>query len=99
MSQHSSRSTEYKTNRLLCLNRDGWICSYCRAELIEGKNATADHVVSKATWIREGRAGSPDALDNLVACCTSCNSSKGDRDTMPRVNYYNPHWFAGLVPV
>lgn len=97
MSEISSRSAEYKRNRKLALDRDGWICTYCRCELIEGRNATADHVVSKATWIREGRPGSPDALDNLVASCTSCNSSKGDRDTMPRITYYNPRWFAGMT--
>lgn len=96
MSQHSSRGTEWNRARLFTLNRDGWICSYCRCELVEGQNATADHVVSKATWIREGREGSPDDPSNLVAACTSCNSAKGDRDTMPRITYYNPRWCAAL---
>lgn len=97
MSQHSSRSPEYKRNRLIVLDRDGWACTYCRAELVEGVNAEADHVVSKATWIREGRPGSPDDTSNLVASCKSCNSSKGDRDTMPRITYFNPRWFGSIA--
>lgn len=78
------------------LDRDGWACSYCSAPLIEGQNAEVDHVVSKATWIREGRDGSPDDPSNLVAACKSCNGRKGDRDEMPRINYYNPRWLAGV---
>lgn len=92
MSAGSSRSAEYKQNRLLCLIRDNYTCTYCRKPGLTGLDATADHVVSKETWRREGRPGSPDALDNLVASCRSCNSSKQDSDTMPRINYYNPAW-------
>ena len=36
-----------------------------------------------------GRQSAGVSLPMLPARC---------RDTMPRVNYYNPRWFAGLVP-
>ncbi len=92
MSAGSSRGRAWQAIRLQVLNRDGWICAYDGVELVEGKNATVDHRVSKETWKREGREGSPDTPDNLVAACTSCNSRKGDRDDMPRINYINPRW-------
>lgn len=96
MSQHSSRGAAWQTTRRAVLERDQWACSYCSAPLIEGQNAEVDHVVSKATWIREGRQGRPDEPSNLVACCKPCNGRKGDRDEMPRINYYNPRWVASI---
>lgn len=92
MSEQSSRGSAWAALRLRVLNRDGWICSYCRKPL-EGDDATADHIISKERWRREQRPGSPDTDDNLVAACRSCNSSKQDSDTLPRINYYNPRWF------
>lgn len=92
MSEQSSRGAAWETLRLQCLDRDGWTCTYCHKKL-EGDDATADHIVSKERWRREDRPGTPDTLDNLVAACRSCNSSKGGRDSLPRINYYNPRWF------
>lgn len=74
------------------LDRDGWICQYCQKGLV-GDDATADHIVAKETWIREGRPGNPDDPSNLLAACRSCNSSRGNRDTGPRIDYFNPRWF------
>lgn len=92
MSEQSSRGPEWAATRLRVLERDAWQCQYCGKPL-EGDDATVDHIVSKETWRREGRPGSPDTDDNLRAACRSCNSSKGDRDNLPRINYYNPRWF------
>lgn len=92
MSEQSSRGASWEANRLFTLNRDGWICQYCHKAL-EGDDATADHIVSKERWKREGRPGDVNDPSNLVAACRSCNSSKGDRDQGPRINYYNPRWF------
>lgn len=97
MSDDSSRGSAWQALRLACLNRDGWTCQHCHKHL-EGDDATADHIVSKAQWRREGRPGTPDTLDNLIALCRSCNSSKGDRDpTGIRINYYNPRWLPQLT--
>jgi 5-methylcytosine-specific restriction endonuclease McrA len=61
-------SKKYKAQRLIVLARDGYVCAYC------GQDAnTVDHIVS----LKHG--GDPIALDNMVACCTRCNSRKGAR--------------------
>jgi 5-methylcytosine-specific restriction endonuclease McrA len=61
-------SRDYKARRLVVLARDGYVCAYC------GQDAdTVDHVISIV------RGGDPLSLDNLVACCRRCNSSKGSR--------------------
>jgi 5-methylcytosine-specific restriction endonuclease McrA len=61
-------SRDYKVRRLVVLARDGFICAYC------GQDAdTVDHVISIVS------GGDPLSLDNLVACCRRCNSSKGSR--------------------
>ena len=55
----------YQQARLRVLARDGYTCHWC------GKAATtADHLIPRA------RGGS-DRDDNLAACCTRCNSSRG----------------------
>ena len=61
-------SRDYKKQRLIVLARDGYVCTYC------GQDAnTVDHIIS----IKAG--GDPISLDNMVACCARCNSSKGSR--------------------
>jgi 5-methylcytosine-specific restriction endonuclease McrA len=72
-------SRDYKAFRLKVLARDQWSCFYCSAPA-----ATVDHIIpiSKA----------PDlvvSFENAVACCASCNSSKGSR---------NQASFLGRVP-
>ncbi len=63
-------SREYKKFRLQVLARDQWSCFYCSQPA-----STVDHIIpiSKA----------PDLVinfENAVACCQSCNSSKGSRN-------------------
>jgi 5-methylcytosine-specific restriction endonuclease McrA len=63
-------SRDYKAFRLKVLARDQWSCFYCSAPA-----TTVDHIIpiSKA----------PDLVvnfENAVACCQSCNSSKGSRN-------------------
>ena len=91
MSEHSSRGTVWQKTRRRILDRDGWTCRFCGKHL-EGDDATVDHIIAKAVWVREGRPGDPDADSNLLAACRSCNSSKQDSDSGPRINYYNPRW-------
>lgn len=56
----------WKRLRLRVLDRDDKICAYCG-----GEADTVDHVISRAdggdTW----------DMENLVAACKRCNSSKG----------------------
>jgi 5-methylcytosine-specific restriction endonuclease McrA len=70
---------DYKAFRLKVLARDQWSCFYCQQPA-----STVDHIIpiSKA----------PDLVvnyENAVACCQSCNSSKGSR---------NQASFLGRVP-
>jgi 5-methylcytosine-specific restriction endonuclease McrA len=72
------------------LRRDQFHCAYC------GKSATTiDHVLPRSR-------GGADSWENLVACCLSCNNTKGDRTptemgwTM-RVTPRTPHGTAWLV--
>jgi 5-methylcytosine-specific restriction endonuclease McrA len=59
---------KYKAQRLIVLARDGYVCAYC------GQDATTvDHIQS----IKHG--GDPISLENMIACCKRCNSSKGSR--------------------
>lgn len=49
------------------LRRDRQLCSYC------GRSAsTVDHVMPRSR-------GGKDSWENLVACCVSCNNTKGNR--------------------
>jgi 5-methylcytosine-specific restriction endonuclease McrA len=61
-------SQAYKKRRLEVLARDQWTCFYCQQPA-----TTVDHVIP----IKAG--GDPIAYDNLVSCCTRCNSRKGSR--------------------
>ena len=61
-------TSDWKRVRLAVLARDSYTCAYC------GQDAsTVDHVQS----IKAG--GDPMDMDNCVAACRRCNSSKGSR--------------------
>ena len=60
-------SRAWRKLRETVLNRDGYSCAWC------GEYATTlDHII-------ERDRGGTDHLDNLVAACTRCNSSRGAR--------------------
>lgn len=62
------------------LRRDEHRCAYCGASA-----STIDHVLPRSR-------GGKDSWENLVACCLSCNNTKGDR-TPSEMNWtlrYNP---------
>jgi 5-methylcytosine-specific restriction endonuclease McrA len=63
------KSRTYKKQRLVVLDRDGWSCHYCGLDA-----TTVDHLIPII------KGGNPLSLDNLVAACKSCNSSKGSRN-------------------
>ena len=52
----------WKNQRALVLKRDEYICHYCGGEATQ-----VDHVISR-------KQGGGHELENLVACCASCNS-------------------------
>ena len=71
--QHKARSTaEFKRNRLLLL-RDQPPCHWCN----ERTATTADHLIEVDRWPDD--TPGINSLDNLVAACKQCNSSRGAR--------------------
>jgi 5-methylcytosine-specific restriction endonuclease McrA len=61
-------SRKYKSIRLQVLARDEWTCRYCQQDA-----TTVDHVIPIV------KGGDPIDMNNMVAACRSCNSSKGSR--------------------
>lgn len=59
----------YHAHREFVLDRDAHTCVYCG---VSGVSLQLDHVIPRSR-------GGADTPDNLVACCKSCNSSKGAR--------------------
>ncbi len=51
--------------------RDWWKCQYCKEEK-SSKELTLDHVIPR------GQGGTT-CWENVVACCSSCNTRKGNR--------------------
>ena len=68
MAVKSSRSGQWKKQRLRVLRRDNYVCRYCNGVANE-----ADHVIPKVK-------GGDDSLDNLVAACRICNNRKGKKN-------------------
>jgi len=62
-----------KDKRLAIYLRDGLACAYCGAAAEQGRPLTLDHLLpcSKGGGNHEG---------NLVTCCGTCNSRRGDID-------------------
>jgi 5-methylcytosine-specific restriction endonuclease McrA len=58
---------QYRAARLRVLEAAGYVCAYCGREA-----TTTDHVLPVS------RGGTADD-DNLVACCSTCNSARGAR--------------------
>lgn len=94
MSSLTSRSPEFRANRLAVLERDGWVCTWpgCGKPL-EGLDATADHVIPLEVGLAQGMTRSElDAQSNLVAMCRYHNGRKAAQLAV-RIDYRSPHWF------
>lgn len=58
----------YKISRKRIYGRDKNQCGYCGSK----KNLTIDHIVPRSR-------GGGNTWENLVTCCSNCNTKKGDR--------------------
>lgn len=63
-----SKPLRVTLNRANILLRDQYSCQYCGSP----RNLTIDHVKAQSK-------GGGNNWENLVACCTTCNSRKGDK--------------------
>ena len=63
-----TRMMTHKPSRNMIHRRDSYECQYCSAK----ENLTIDHVLPSS------RGGSS-TWENLVSCCTRCNTKKGNR--------------------
>ena len=61
---------DWRERRLAVFERDGWRCTYCRADVREA--AHCDHVVPRS----RGRGSE---MANLTTACAACNIAKSDR--------------------
>ena len=59
--------------RLAIYLRDGLCCAYCAAGIEDGAKLTLDHLTPYSL-------GGSNKETNLVTCCISCNSARGNRD-------------------
>jgi 5-methylcytosine-specific restriction endonuclease McrA len=86
MSKDPRDSRAWRARRLEVLARDQWTCFYCMQPA-----TTVDHVIP----IKDG--GDPLAYDNLVSCCSSCNSRKGSRSQGSFLAHkFTPPVFSGV---
>lgn len=69
--ERGAPGSHLRTEWLEKCNLLGWSCSYCDTPL-DTKTVTKDHVTPIS------RGGSND-IDNVVPCCSSCNSRKKDK--------------------
>jgi hypothetical protein len=58
--------------RLSIYLRDGLACCYCGVGIEDGAKLTLDHLVAHSD-------GGSNDQSNLVTCCHTCNSSRGNR--------------------
>lgn len=62
------RPPTLRVNRRRIFKRDDFTCQYCESK----RHLTIDHVVPKSR-------GGKNTWDNLVTCCSRCNTKKGNR--------------------
>ncbi len=61
-----------KKKRLAIYLRDGLACTYCGRTVEDGARLSLDH-------LRPYSHGGSNQASNLVTCCGTCNSSRGNR--------------------
>ncbi|MCP3940265.1 MAG: HNH endonuclease [Desulfobacteraceae bacterium] len=59
-------------SRLAKYSADGFACGYCAKTVEEGARLTLDH-------LRPYSKGGSNHPSNLITCCDSCNSARGNR--------------------
>lgn len=77
----------WKSKRRRVLDRDGWICALCGADLKSpGVTPSVDHIDPVVELVDAGMNVTPDAIDmdSLRALCRPCNSRLGARTTNRR---------------
>ena len=70
-------SPEWRALRQQVIKEDGTTCAECGVRINSSKDITVDHIVPRSLY--------PELAlkrDNLQVLCRSCNSSKGDRNTV-----------------
>lgn len=82
------RIFSYKISRKRIYGRDKNQCGYCGSK----KNLTIDHIIPRSR-------GGGNTWENLVTCCSNCNTKKGDRtpedaNMKLRVKPKKPDFFA-----
>ena len=72
-------------DRFYIYRRDAGVCRYCKKKLLpykyENKSSKRSEVFSIDHVIPRSKGG-PDFVWNLVVCCKSCNSKKGNKLNM-----------------
>jgi hypothetical protein len=58
--------------RLAIYLRDGLACAYCGTTVENGAKLTLDHIIPHSK-------GGSNSETNLVTCCLTCNSARGNR--------------------
>ncbi len=75
-----------KPKRLAIYSRDGFACVYCGRSVEDGIGLSLDHITPYSL-------GGKNTADNLVTCCGTCNSSRGNRSVEEfaekAAGYYN----------
>ena len=86
MTDRAEYGRGWKRLRRHVLERDGWLCAWCGIDLRQhGVTASVDHVVSiKAGELAGWTRAELNDPSNLVASCSSCNSSRAARPGPPR---------------
>lgn len=85
------KSKGLKVTRKRIYKRDGFTCAYCGAN----RNLTLDHIMPKSR-------GGKNTWENMVTCCSRCNSKKNNRtpdeaNMKLRVKPYKPSIFSSAV--
>lgn len=83
-----------KFSRLNIYARDAFACQYCRARK-PTEDLTFDHVVPRSR-------GGKTCWENIVTCCTDCNSAKANRTPSEaglelRARPRKPHWLPAVT--
>jgi hypothetical protein len=76
--RQKARITTVKTNALVVLERDNWICQLCGLEAPKELRGFIHPRAPEIGHIIPVNADGPDDLSNLRCECRGCNSFKGD---------------------